>query len=151
MATDTIVGTVPEIFQGGKFWVEIDGMLEASFLECSGMQVQTEVFEYKEGGLNSHSHKLPVRTTFSNITLKRGFTSSNKFWSWYKQTVEGQVARKDISIILYSTQEPGVQSRRWEVSKAYPVKWGGLQFNSKSGELLVESIELAYDSFKLVL
>jgi hypothetical protein len=31
-----------------KFHVEIDGIKEAAFSECSGMEMTTDVFEYQE-------------------------------------------------------------------------------------------------------
>ncbi len=137
----------PEVFLTNNFWVEIEGMLEACFVECSGMQATTEYYEYKEGGLNSHTHKLPVRTSFANITLKRGLTTSDALWKWYEGTVKGKVERKNVSIILYSRLKPGEVVQRWEISRAYPVKWIGPNFNSRSSEFTIESVELAYDSF----
>ncbi len=142
-------------FLANKFWVEIEGMLEAYFTEVSGMTAQTEVLEYKEGGTNTFTHKLPTRTSFTNITLKRGMTTSTKFWDWYMNTVNKGVGKaavqlKDISIILYSPSEAATTIRRWNVSNAYPIKWVGPSMATKSAEYAVETIEIAYDKFTLV-
>ena len=137
-----------ELLTSNKFWVEIDGMLEAAFTECSGLQATTETLPVKEGGLNSHVHLLPVRTTFSNLTLKRGIGMTEEFWDWYNKTVQGKPEKRDITILLFSPNKPGMTSKAWSVSNAYPIKWGGPTFNSKTQEFAIESIELAYDWFK---
>ena len=69
-----------------RFAIEVEGVLLAGFGELSGLQAQTEVFEYKEGGLNTYTHKLPTRTSYGNITLKWGATDSNDLWDWYEDS-----------------------------------------------------------------
>ena len=69
-------GDVADPYIGFDFAVEITGVVHAYFQECSGMQASMEIFEYKEGGQNDYSHKLPGRITYSNITLKKGLTDS---------------------------------------------------------------------------
>jgi phage tail-like protein len=139
---------LPEVYTPNRFWIQMNSLLEAYFTECSGLQIQTEVFEYKEGGLNSYTHKLPTRTSFSNITLKHGFSTSAKLWNWYKNTVDGKIKRENISIIVYSRKNNDV-IRRWNIEDAYPVKWIGPQLNIKSNEPAIETIELAYTRFHL--
>jgi phage tail-like protein len=131
-----------------KFWVEINGVMEAFFTECSGLSIQTEVMEYKEGGLNSRTHKLPVRSTFSNITLKKGMTTSSLIYQWYMKTVQGKPETHDFSIIVYSNSSPGKPVKRWNVSKAYPIKWSSSEFKASDGQgHLVETIELVHNGF----
>ena len=42
------------------------------FQEVSGLSVDVEMESFKEGGQNRFEHQLPVRTKYSDITLKRG-------------------------------------------------------------------------------
>ena len=60
-----------------KFHVEVGELVTAAFTECTGLEMSTEVFEYKEGGLNAFVHKFPGRTMFGNVTLKKGFALTN--------------------------------------------------------------------------
>ena len=138
-----------DVFPQNSFWVEIEGMLDAYFTECSGLTVNTEVMTVREGGLNNHVHQLPVRTSFNNLVLKTGYTMSNKLWEWYQKTINGKIEFKNISILLYLDSKPGVAVKRWEIEAAYPIKWNGPQFNSSTNELMVESIEVAFRSFYL--
>ena len=84
-----------------KFSVEIQGIEVAFFTECSGLSLNTDVFEYSEGGLNGYTHKLPVRTKVGNITLKRGLLASDTLWTWYSAVIDGTINRKPITINAY--------------------------------------------------
>jgi len=130
-----------------KFHVEIQGIEEASFAECSGLEVETEVLEYQEGGLNEYVHKLPGRSKVSNVTLKRGITDSNELWNWYRDVVQGKVERKNVSIVLYDLKSNEVM--RWTFIDAYPVKWSGPAFKADENAVTIETLELAHEGMSL--
>jgi phage tail-like protein len=138
---------IPDYYASKCFWIELDGVIQAYFLECTGLSVSTETYKVKEGGLNSHVHHLPDRTNFSNITLKNGYTLSDNLWIWYKNTALGTVQKKNVTIILYDAV--GTVTKRWQLTGAYPIKWTGPSLNSKSNDPMTESVELVYDFFQL--
>jgi phage tail-like protein len=126
-----------------RFYVMIEGIPKAVFSEVSGLQVETEVMEYAKGGNNSFSHRLPGRTKVSNLTLKRGMTSSNEFFKWYVQTMNGKSDRRNLAVVMYDSQ--GEELLRWDFLNAYPVKWIGPQLEAGSNATAVETLELAHD------
>jgi phage tail-like protein len=131
-----------------KFHVEIGDITEAAFSECSGLDISTEVFEYKEGGMNEYVHKLPGRTKYSNITLKRGFATSNELFKWYKEMETCLLGHevfkpREVTIKLYSSVVQG-KVMRWKLYDAFPVKWVGPTFNSAEAAIAVESLEFAH-------
>ena len=67
-----------------RFKVEIEGVIEAGFSECSGLQVETEIEEIREGGLNEFVHKLPKGFKHVNLTLKHGLTTSDTLYRWHE-------------------------------------------------------------------
>ena len=146
-ADGTSTTTIPDFYASNCFWVELDGIIQAYFMDCTGMSVSTETHKVKEGGLNTHVHHLPDRTNFSNITLKTGYTLSNTLWEWYKNTAMGTVQKKNVTIILYDSV--GAVTKRWILTGAYPIKWTGPTLGAKSNETMTESIELVYDFFQL--
>lgn len=139
----------PDPYFAAKFWVEIDGVSRAYFSECSGLSVETEFMEYAEGGLNDYVHKLPTRTKFSNVTLKRGWSDSDELWRWYTKIINGQIETRSVSIILYKNAVDGTgeEKARWNLSRAYPVKWQGPEFRSDGTSCVVETLELAHSGF----
>lgn len=132
-----------------NFWVQIDGINVASFSEVTGLNVETEVYEYNEGGQNGFVHKLPGRVKYSNITLKRGINHSRDLYDWFVECASSTVKkRKNLSIVLYS-EEKDKEIHRWDLHAAWPVKWTGPDLRSESAVATVESIEIAHHGLNL--
>lgn len=135
-----------------SFRVAIDGAeSDTSFQEVSGFQVDIETEDVVEGGQNRFVHKLPTRTKYSNLVLKRGVvTKSSAFGTWVAQAMSrGLVRQNDAKTIvvqlLDETRAPVVV---WKVFGAYPLRWEHSQLNSRSEEVLTETIELTYQFFQ---
>ena len=131
-----------------KFHVEVDNIIQAAFTDCSGLEMSTEVYEYAEGGLNEYVHKLPGRTKTSNVTLKRGFATSNELFNWYKEMekkiIEGKrFDFRKVTITLYSSAELG-KKVRWTLVNAFPVKWSGPSFKTDEAAIAIETLEFAH-------
>ena len=128
------------------FRVEVKSLTVGGFSECTGLQVETEVEEHREGGLNEYSHKLPKGSKYGTISLKRGFINSDELWTWNQNVVAGLAGqRKDISIIL--TDRQGKDICRWNVTGALPVKWNSSELKADAGGVLVETLELVHHGF----
>jgi len=132
----------PSIYTAYRFWVEFKGVTEAAFSECSGLQAETEIFEWEEGGWNAHKHRMLGRRKYSNIVLKRGI-ATRELLDWYHKYQVGQeYKRLELSIILHGYN--GSPELRWNVVGALPVKWVGPTFKSGSTEVAVETFELVH-------
>src|SRR4051794_39701123 len=95
-------GVPVDPYRNYNFLVEIDGIAQANFMECSGLDATTEIIEYREGGENTTMRKLPGKTTYSDLTLKWGLTDASKeIWAWRKQVIQGNVQRRNGSIVVY--------------------------------------------------
>lgn len=66
-----------------NFMVEIDGSAVANFSEVSGLEIETEVIEYRSGNDISRVRKIPGLHKAGDITLKRGITQSRDLWELY--------------------------------------------------------------------
>lgn len=64
-----------DVHPGFRFVVAINGIPAAVFTECSLPNIEWDILEVKEGGLNSYVHQLPGLRKSSKITLKRGLVS----------------------------------------------------------------------------
>lgn len=140
---ERLLGKRKDVTISFKFNVEINGIIEASFTECSGLGMEREVYTYEEGGVNDYVHKLPGRTKYTNVVLKRGQTDSFELWNWYQKGIrDGNIERRHVSIILY--QRDGSVARRWNLRGAYPVKWTAPAFKTDSNQAAIETLELAH-------
>lgn len=132
-------------FSGFRFRIEIEDLIVGGFAEVAGIQAEMETEDYREGGVNQYVHKLAKSTKYPNLTLKRGLTSSDVLWSWFQNAVQGQISRKNGSVILLDAA--GDEGWRWNFSGAYPVKWAGPELKSDNGSVAFESIELVHNGF----
>jgi phage tail-like protein len=137
-------------YLAGSFWIEMQGIIVAAFTDCSGLSIQTEVLEYSEGGRNDLVYKLPVRTKFSNITLKRGWSTSRELWGWYQEVISGRIRPRDCSIVMCAArgENPATELGRINVFQAYPVSWQGSNLTADSTNMAIESVELAHMGFQ---
>ncbi len=132
-----------------KFWVEIGGVAEGFFRECTGLQIQTEVFEYNEGGRNNYTYKFPVRSKANNVVLKRGLVVPDGLWRWYRDVIDGKVKRSSVTIHVYDNHVMARSSgpaTSWRLQDAFPVRWTGPDFNSNENATAVEQLEFTCSS-----
>lgn len=129
-----------------NFLVEIDGIAQAAFQECSGLDSTTDPVEYREGGDNTTVRKLPGKTTYSDISLKWGITDSDEMWIWRKKVVSGRTERKNGSIILLDTE--GTEKIRWNFMNAWPSKWEGPSFDAKANDIAIETLTITHEGLE---
>lgn len=75
-----------------KFRVELEpkdstklSEITLGFAVVSGLTVQNEMISYREGGMNTHPHKMVGLSDFGPITLSRGtFAGEMDLWNWQK-------------------------------------------------------------------
>lgn len=130
-------------YRNFSFLVEIDGITQAGFSDCSGFGASTDPIEYREGGETKTVRKLPGLTKYTNITLKWGLTDSKELYNWYRDVVNGKIERKSGSIILLDLE--GNEKVRWNFFEAWPTKWDGPDFTAKGNDVAIETLELAHE------
>ena len=132
-----------------RFKVTIDGEDIAGFNEATGLNFETEVESFREGGFNSHERQLVGPTKCpEKLILKRGL-SGNELWRWYKRILAGDIERKkQLTITLRDYSGADVSSWEWVFQDVCPVKWTGPQFRAGTAEVAFETIELIHKGLK---
>jgi len=135
---------------GFHFEVKFMGMEgESQFQSVSGLSVEIETEDISEGGENRFKHKLPIRTKYPNLVLKRGLLVNSVLIKWCRSALEDFVFYpSDILISLLNEESEPLMS--WNVVHAYPVKWTVVDFNAEESTIVVETIELAYNYFNIL-
>lgn len=130
-----------------NFLVEVEDLTVAGFTEVSGINMESDIIEYREGSDLARMRKLPALFKFGNITLKRGYTQSRDLWEWRKSTLDGATQRHNGAIILLDEARNPVL--RWEFFEAWVSKYEGPALNASTSEAAIESIEIAVESVRL--
>jgi phage tail-like protein len=131
-------------YRGYNFKLEIDGINQAGFRECSGLDATSDPIDYREGNEKVYTNrKLPGQTKYSNIVLKWGITDDHSLWDWRKKTIDGKTERKNGSIILMD--ESGAEKIRWNFVNGWPTKWTGPSFNATANEVGIEQLDIVHE------
>jgi len=134
-------------YKNFNFLVEIDGITQAGFSECSGLRLEVDVVEYREGGESSSAvRKLPGRAKVGDITLKRGITASNQLQAWIESTAKGVTTRKNGVIVLLDDERKPVV--RWKFFSAFPRKWEGPVLDAKGSDVAIETLTLCCEGLE---
>lgn len=133
-----------------RFRVDIDGVGQAGFNECTFADTTTDPVEYREGNEDPVFRKLSGLTKYGNITLKWGITDSDILYKWRQQVIDtgAQKARKSIMITLID--EEGIDKSQWSIRDAWPSKYDPPDFSAKGNEVAIETLEIVHEGFKRV-
>jgi phage tail-like protein len=131
-----------------NFRVEIDGLQVAGFSEARLPEGRIEAVAYREGAdKTSAARLLPGRVEFGPVVLRRGFAGDPALFQWWNSVVEGNVTRRNVSIVLLDEQRQEVA--RWLIRRAWPSKWTGPDLRGLGNEVSIEELELAHEGIEL--
>ncbi len=122
-----------------------------AFQEVSGLTVEIETEDVREGGQNMYKHKLPTVARYSNLVLRRGFVSmGSPLATWCNETLlladfTKPIQTTDVQLDLLN--DKGEPLATWAFMEAWPVKWSLSDFKSQDNALAIETLELAYSVF----
>ena len=129
-----------------KFHFQVEwGGTKIGFTEVTGLEVSTEVIEYRHGASPEyHKIKMPGMQKFSNITMKRGtFQGDNDYFNWWNTVALNTIERRNLTIsLLNEKHEPVVV---WKIKNAWPVKVQSTDLKADGNEVAIETIEIAHE------
>jgi len=137
-----LTGLRVDPYQGSNFVVEIEGIVAGGFTDCTGLEVEVEIEEYREGGQNDFVHRFAGRTTHPRLVLKHGMSPLDGLWGWHQDVAAGNVQRRNGTIYLLNKEQFPVLW--WNIRDAFPVKWTGPTLGAASATVAFESVELVH-------
>lgn len=121
---------------------------DVRFQTVSGLSVEYDMEEYAEGGENRFVHKLPVRTKYTDMVLKRGMLVDSEVIAWFiKAFRDREFEPADVNVILMN--EKSEPLRVWKVAHAIPKKWDISDLNAGESSVVIETLELSYRYFTI--
>ena len=133
--------------RASHFKVSLDSITVAGFSEAQGLDLSSEVLEYREGGQNERTHKVVGQTRFERITLGRGSSDSLELFRWIQGALQGKVERKNGAVMALN--QAGEVVARWEFRDAWPCAYEGPDFLADQSEVAIERLTLAHRGWEL--
>ena len=127
------------------FSVDIGDFTDLPFQEVSGLDIETEVIEYRHGNSPNHSSiKMPGLMKFSDITLKKGvFADDNSFYEWISGISLNTYER--LTVVIRLLDETATPRMTWTLTNAFPKQITPTVMSSQSSEAAIESMVLAHE------
>lgn len=132
-----------EMYRNYNFLLRIDTG-EVRFTECIGLGMRIEPIRYRESGQRSVVRALPGPVAYSEVILRYGLTDSLDLWNWLKATAEGNVQRRNVTIVQLAN-DGAAQRVNWNLFDAWPCQWSGVPFDALGREAAIEEVRLAFD------
>jgi len=120
---------------------------DTRFQEVTGLSVDVNLDTYNEGGENRFVHRLPGRSKYPDLVLKRGLTAGSGLTAWCSDALQNfhyQPANLTVSL-LDETHQPLLS---WYVINAIPIKWEMGGFNAEQSQIVIETMTLRYEYYK---
>ncbi len=133
-----------------KFHFQVNwGGAKIGFTEVTGLDMEREVIEYRDGSSKEYSKlKMPGLTKFSNITLKRGsFQGDTEFYTWWNENKLETVKRRDITISLLNEEHQPVIT--WKIKNAWPSKVQASELKSDDNSVAIETLEVVHEGISV--
>ena len=133
-----------------KFHFQVEwGGAKIGFSEVSGLDVETEVIEYRDGASPEYvKTKMPGMQKYSNVTLKRGtFQGDSDFFNWWNTVALNTIERRDVTISLLNEEHAPVVT--WKVKNAWPAKVQSTDLKADGNDVAIESLELAHEGLTI--
>ncbi|HEX8746396.1 MAG TPA: phage tail protein [Pyrinomonadaceae bacterium] len=126
-----------------NFKLEIEGITIAGFSEVTGLNSESNVIDYREGDEPITPRKLPGLNKYANLTLKRGMSVDKQLYEWRKTAVDGDITRKNLSIVLQNEKHDEVA--RWNIFNAWISKMAVPDMKANANEIAIETVEITHE------
>lgn len=124
------------------------GDLDFKFKEVSGMNMELEEESVTEGGENRFIQKLPIRARYPDLVLKRGLLTNSILYKWCEDAIFN-LDIQPITIWVNLLNEEHEPLQQYIFENAWPKKWSITDFNAESSDVVVETLELAYQFYRI--
>lgn len=117
------------------------------FQEVTGLTVDVNLDTYNEGGENRFVHRLPGRTRYSDLVLKRGMTLVSGVTAWCIDAIEN-FNYQPTNMLISLLNEDHLPVSSWYVANAIPIKYDLAGLNAEQNQIVIESMTLRYEYYK---
>lgn len=138
-----------------RFRVVVQDVDLGGWATCRGLLVDFKHEMIKEGGHYDTVTIIPDRVMYTPITLTRAMNATDsaavQTWlarvvqEWYEDSSDGGYSDRTAQITLLDAHQETVMT--WRLRNVYPLRWRGPDLDARSGNVAVETLDLAHEGF----
>jgi phage tail-like protein len=134
--------------QGSYFRFELKKATVGFFSSCSGLSSELSVVKHKTMTADGKQveTRQPNKLSFTEVVLKRGYTSNTDLYDWFKATVDagGNVERSEASIVVLDRDLEEIA--RFNLENCFPSKLSVSDLGAKSDDAVVEELTIRHEN-----
>jgi phage tail-like protein len=132
-----------------NYLIDIGKVTAGGFSEASGLDIEIQPIDYRNGDEDFVPRKLPGIKKHSHIKLARGIIGDLDLFKWLYSGMIGQVDRREGAIILRDEQRNEVM--RWKFTRGWATKLTGPTLKGDGNAVAIETLEIAHESLEVIL
>lgn len=129
------------------FSLEIQGVEEATFQQCTIGDSSHDVVEHRETDKSGKQYitKQPGNLKFGDIVLKQAITESMDLYNWRQMVVDGKIdeARKNGSVVFRDAENNAIAI--YNFKRGWPSKYKAADVNTGTAAVAIQEITLAVE------
>lgn len=152
-----------ELLRAFRFHVALTSSVDGSplgdggFAECSGLNLDADLHDILQGGVNDRITRLPGRVKLVPLVLKRGMFAPDRegkagteLWEWFRDTISGVRPVRRYDGVVTVRPPSGEQAMAvWHFERGLPMKISGPTLDARTGEIAIEELHIAHESLYL--
>ena len=136
----------PDPLEGSNFIVDFAGTDDASFSHVDLPVALLDEVAYRSGDDRANEpRKQPGLASYSHLVLSRGLTTNLDLWSWWEAARDGDPT-VDRNVVVKLLDGTGQLVLTWKFRNAFPAVYRLSPLDAAASDLVVETVELAFDS-----
>jgi phage tail-like protein len=136
----------PSPFEGSNFIVDLGAGDDTSIARVDFPVALLDEVAYRSGNdKTAEPRKQPGLASYSHLVLHRGLTTNLDLWNWWELAREGDpTVDRDVRVRLLDAGRQPVLA--WRFRNAFPAVYRLSPLDAASNDIVVETVELAFDS-----
>lgn len=136
----------PDPLEGSNFIVDFAGTDDASFSHVDLPVALLDEVAYRSGDDRANEpRKQPGLASYSHLVLSRGLTTNLDLWNWWEAARNADPA-VDRTVVVKLLDGTGQLVLTWKFRNAFPAVYRLSPLDAASSDLVIETVELAFDS-----
>jgi phage tail-like protein len=147
----------------------VPGIANLGFAAVSGLSVQNEVIQYREGGMNTAPRKMVGQSDFAPVSFSRGlFAKQPQLWDWqkfiffynwgkgsledhtaYRCTIKVTVFNHPITKVGNGAPKIGTPAIRYTLHNCWPGSLAMNDLNASDNGLMIQQMTVHHEGFDM--
>lgn len=129
----------------------------AAFSEVSGLEATMEPKVIRQGGAYDGELQRPGQITYATVILKRGMTTQDHMWNWWRLVADGKTASRLKAVLIHEDHAADgkggvkkIERLRWEMKNALPTKFKAATYSGTASDVGIEELHFVHEGLTLV-